>query len=545
MSLVIPEFAAALLERGRRTPDALAFTCEAERLTYGELLQAACGLAAGLAAEGVAPGDRVGLVLPGGLTFVRGFAGAALAGAVPFAIPPGLAASAAMARAERGRPRSILTTEGSVEELRGAAAAQGSRASAVVPIERLLSPVGGSPAPVELLPCDSEAPAVLQLTSGTTGEPRFAVLSHRALAAWRQAAGNELTGEGEVLVGWVPPWHVMGLLRYLMLPVVCGIETHLVPPAVRTLGAWLETAARVRATFTSASDFGLRSATRLAGGRRLDLGSLRCLVIGGEAIRASTIRDFEARFQLPRIVRPAYGLAEATLSVTCARLGEPLRLDPAGNVSCGPPLPGTSVRILRAGAGHGVECAPWEQGEIQVRSASLFSGYFDSPAGDTRLLEDGWLATGDTGSLSPEGELFVVGRRRNLLKHGGATYAPRELEEAAESVDGLSNAAAISLSRRTGGGMATAGNLETVLVVVVEATEPRSREPADLARAAALAIRRKVGLLPGEVLVVAPGILRRTENGKLRHSELRRALAADELTTAGRLAGNFDGWIDC
>lgn len=528
VSQVASDFAAALVTRGLAAPGALAFTFGAERMTRGELLDQAGRLAAGLRGRGVEPGDRVALVLPAGLDFVRGFAAAALAGAVPFAIHPEIAPTLAGRRAARGRPRLVLTT---ASRLDGLAAALAERPFALAAIEELPRSVSSSPTPPQV---DPESPAVLQLTSGTTGEPRFAVLSHRALAAWRdQAAGPLLPGPDDVLAGWVPPWHIMGLVRFVILPVVRGVETHLVPPTARALGDWLETAARVRATFSSAPDFALRTAVRLVGNRDLDLGSLRCLVTGGEPVRRSTLRAFEERFDLPGIVRPAYGLSEATLAVTCVRPGEPLSIDRSGNVACGRPLPGVELAIVDP---QGAECPAGEPGEIFLRSASLFSGYFDGAPGDTRETTGGWLATGDWGRLGPAGELFVLGRRRNLLKHGGATYAPRELEDAAESVHEVGAAAAISLAREAHAG--------SVLVVVVEALDPAAASAEDIAWKVAGAVRGEVGIAPGEVLVVAPGTLPRTEGGKLRHAELRRALAAAELAPERVLSGRVDGWSE-
>ncbi|MEO7973217.1 MAG: AMP-binding protein, partial [Thermoanaerobaculia bacterium] len=357
------------------------------------------------------------------------------------------------------------------------------------------------------------------------------VLSHRALAAWRrQADGPLLPGPADRMVGWVPPWHVMGLLRFLWLPVVCGGEVHLVPPAVRTLGDWLDTAARVRATLTSASDFALRASVRLVGERDLDLGSLRCVVTGGEPVRASTVRAFEQRFGLSGVVRPAYGLSEATLAVTCARPGEPLALDAAGNVSCGPPLPGVELRIVDENGQDRLRGVP---GEIWVRAVSLFSGYFDA-SGRSGLTADGWLATGDWGHLGPAGELFVLGRRRNLLKHGGSTFAPREFEEAAERVEGAGAAAAISLGQ--------SGAEGDVLVLVAEVSNLGRRSAGELAYEMAAAVRGELGILPGEVILVRPGTLPRTDSGKLRHSELARRLATSTLERDCVLAGRLEGW---
>lgn len=523
----ISDFAAALVARAEERPDALAFACGVERLTNRRLLEEASRIAAALARRGLEPRDRVALVLPAGLDFVRGFAALALSGAVPFAISPGLAPTILLARAARGRPKLALTTAGLRTDL---TARDAKRSFPWVAIEELAHSVESTFSPARVEP---EDPAILQLTSGTTGEPRFAVLSHRAISVWRrQAAGPLLPGPSDVLAGWIPPWHVMGLMRFVFLPLVCGAETHLVKPAVQTLGVWLETAERVGATFTAASDFALRTAVHIAGKKRLDLRALRYVATGGEPVRGSTIAAFERRFDLPGVVRPAYGLAEATLAVTSVRLGEPISTDAAGNVSCGRPLPGTFVRIVGE---RGALCPPGAPGEIHVRSESLFSSYFDDAPDASRRLESGWLATGDWGHLGPDGELFVVGRRRNLLKHGGATFAPRELEEAAERLHGVLGSAAISLAR---------GESEpSVLVVVVEVAHPCDREPGGLALEVAAAIRSEVGFLPGEVIVVRSGTLPRTESGKLRHAELARAFASGALPPERVLYGRLSGWI--
>jgi acyl-CoA synthetase (AMP-forming)/AMP-acid ligase II len=301
----------------------------------------------------------------------------------------------------------------------------------------------------------------------------------------------------------------------------------------RELGRWLEMAAAVRATYASGPDFALRTAVRMVGDAPLDLSSLRHVTSGGEAVRISTIEAFERRFDLPGIVRPAYGLAESTLAVTMARRGERLVVDGAGNVGCGPPLPGVELAIVGE---DGEPAPPGSAGEIRVRSAALFSGYFESPPGDTTLTPDGWLATGDWGRIGENGNLFVIGRRRVLLKHGGATYAPRELEEAADAVPGVRGSAAISLGRDGRAGSQS-------VVMVVELASPEETAPGSIAEAVARAVRRDVGVLPAEVLVVEGGVLPRTETGKLRHAELRRRVAAG-LDAAAVRHGERTGWVE-
>ena len=258
------------------------------------------------------------------------------------------------------------------------------------------------------------------------------------------AAAQEMLGIGprDVLVSWVPPWHDLGLLRFVLGPVFFGAPCHLVPPAIRTLPLWLRTASEVRATLLGAPDFAWRLATRLVDPAGLDLSSLRYSTNGGEPVRRSTILAFEERFGVPGVIRPGYGLAEATLGVTGLRPGEALRVDDRGHVSCGRPFPGVEVRIAEDGT-DGV-------GEILVRGAAVFAGYFDQPTESAEILRGGWLHTGDAGRLDADGHLYVLGRRRAMLKRGGAPLAPREVEEAAAGLPGLRLAAAVGLAGGAG-----------------------------------------------------------------------------------------------
>jgi len=535
-----PAFASALVERGRLQAEEVAFSWEGRAITYGELLAAAERIAAALVVCGVAPGDRVALLVPAGPPFLRAFSAVTLAGAVPFALPAELKSDVALRRAARGRPALVLTSGARYDEVSRAAAAAGVRAAAIERLAELGAAAAGSG--IEAPPVDPESPAFLQFTSGTTGEPRLAQLSHRALAAWRRHAEDWIEPRpGEVLAGWVPPWHIMGLLRYVYLPVVGGVVAHLIEPSARRLGDWLELAARVRATRSSAPDFALRTAVRLVGTKAIDLSSMRLLLTGGENVRRSTIRAFEERFHLPGVVRPGYGLAEATMTVTAVEPGEPLREDRSGNLSCGRPLSGVELRIVDEGGG---EVCDGDSGEIWIRSGSLFSGYFGAAAGETHLTADGWLATGDWGRTGSDGELYVLGRRRNLLKHGGATWAPRELEEAADRVAGVVASAAIALRREGAPERGPIVVAELGDAVAVPAERPRGERLEEIARAVAESVRRELGIFPGDVLLVAAGTLPRTDSGKLRHVELRRRLAAGEIGRANLLFGPHDGWTE-
>jgi fatty-acyl-CoA synthase len=469
---------AALAQRAACYPDSLAFAAGGERLSYGRLRAEAEALASGLASLGVRRGDRVVLLLPAGLDFIRAFFALQRLAAIPSALDPSMPAAR---RAARVRPALVLAA---------GPAADGLRVVRLDEVPRLGPREGTGP--------EEDDAAFLQPTSGTSGEPRAAVILHRnAIASLRVSRDWLGLGSGDVLVGWAPPWHDLGLVRFVLAPIYLGAPCHLVPPAIRTLPLWLRTASEVRATVLGAPDFAWRLAARLVDPEGLDLSSLRYATNGGEPVRQSTILSFERRFGVPGVIRPGYG--------------EPLRVDDRGNVSCGRPLAGTEVRT--DGASGGV-------GEILVRGPAVFAGYFAAEEATQETLRDGWLHTGDVGRLDADGHLYVLGRKRALLKRGGATLAPRELEEAAEGVPGMKVAAAVGLPPASG-----ASTEEIVLAVEADP----AAEASQLAWAVSAAVEETLGFAPDGVLVLAPRTIPRTPNGKVRHAVLRDAILAGDL----------------
>jgi acyl-CoA synthetase (AMP-forming)/AMP-acid ligase II len=499
---------AVLASRAADAPRALAFSDGTESLTYGSLRADAEALAGGLARLGVGRGDRVALVLPAGLDFIRAFFALQRLAAAPCAFDPGSPPESVARRAARVRPALVLFDGSAADGLTEALAGAGLRGVALQEVPRAIASL---PPPQR----SGEDVAFLQPTSGTSGEPRTAVILQRnALASLRASRDALAIGPQDVLVSWAPPWHDLGLVRFILGPVYFGSPCHLVPPAIRTLPLWLETAARVRATLIGAPDFAYRLATRLVEPHGLDLSALRSALDGGEPVRQSTILAFEERFGVPGVIRPGYGLAEATLGVTTLLPGEPLRVDPRGNVSCGRPLPGLEVRIAREEE---------DAGEILVRGPSVFAGYFESEEASAETLRDGWLHTGDIGRLDSEGHLYVLGRKRALLKRGGVPLAPRELEEAAQSVPGIRVAAAVGLP---------AASTEEI-VLAAEADPAAAADLPRLATALAGAIETTVGFAPDRVLLLAPRTIPRTANGKIRHRRLRDELLEGDLERRG------------
>jgi acyl-CoA synthetase (AMP-forming)/AMP-acid ligase II len=472
-----------LLNRAAADPDRLAYDDEIRRITFGELAERASLRAAQLAEMGVRQGDRVALVLPSGIPFAEAFWGLQLLGATPCAFNPTAPAKTLERRTARVRPR-LVVGEGDLDA----------------------APPPSGPAPEPSL--GPEDLAFLQPTSGTSGEPRAAMVRHRNVLAcmWANADDGHILRD-DVLVNWVPPWHDLGLVRFVIACVYFGSACHILQPAVRTIPAWLESVARVGGTVTAAPDFAYRLATRMVDPASVDLSTLRYLNNGGEPPRRSTIEPFEERFGVPGRVLPGYGLAEATLGVTVTKLEEAIVFDERGNVSNGRPFPGVEVRIDGNGS---------EPGEILVAGDVVFAGYFDAPEESQSALRDGWLHTGDIGYLDSDGRLFVLGRSRAMIKRSGGVIASRELEEAAQQVEDVRVAAAVSLPAGSG--------LNEPIVVAVE-TSRQSTRPADTVVAeVSRSIVDTVGFAPMQVLVVPSATIPRTANGKLRHTRLRELL---------------------
>jgi acyl-CoA synthetase (AMP-forming)/AMP-acid ligase II len=473
-----PDIATLLARRAREFPHSLAFTFGQESLTFRQLADEAERLGGILRHDGVEAGDRVALVLPAGLELVRLFYAVQRIGAAPCIFDPHVPAGTTERRVAGIRPRCTLTE---------------------IPDE------GRGTAPLPPIAADPNAVAFLQQTSGTSGEPLAAVILQRNVLASLDSIQDRIDpSERDVFAGWVPPWHDLGLLRFVIAPVAFGLPCHLIPPAVKTIPEWFAVMSRVRATITGAPDFAWQLASRLVDPAAVDLRALRWATNGGEPVRASTIKAFEARFGLHDVICPGYGLAEATLGVSTTRGADGLRVDGRGNVSCGKLLQGVEVRI--------------EEDEILVRGPAVFHGYFDAEEATGRALRGGWLHTGDTGALDGDGNLYVLGRLRAMLKRGGMTLAPRELEEAAQRVPGVRLAAAV--------GLPSAFTEEIVLVVE---SEPVA---VDVERAVATAVEQAIGFPPDRVLVQGPRTIARTSNGKIRHAVLRDQLTASRLRSS-------------
>ncbi len=521
--------------RARRQPDRPAFHFDGRTTTFARLWRSVARCAALVRHRGLGAGGRAVLVLPNGAAFFAAFYGVQRAGGVAVPIFPGSGAERVLALADLCGARMIVVSAAMPaakrRRLERLAAAAG------VAVVDVAGGSSASPPPAELPRVRPGDLSYLQYTSGSTGDPKGVRITHAmALTNVEQLiAGLRITPR-EVFVSWLPVYHDMGLVLMTMVPFYLAAKLVLLPASLTHVRRWLEAIERHRASFTAAPDFAYRLCLRrVRDPRALDLSSLRVALDAAEPVRRQTVAELESAFGLSGVVAPAYGLAEATVGVTTSPPGRPIKVDGRGFVSAGRPFPGVEVAILRGGERDGRLAAPGEIGEIVVRSPANTPGYFRNPAATAKLFwrggeRGGHLRTGDLGYLDAGGDLFIVGRAKNIIIHAGRNVAPGEIEEIADRVPGVRASAAVGIDR---------GRLEGEQVYVfAEIRRPRAAA-AEERQATAVeivaAIHSGLGFRPGRVYLVKPRAVPRTENGKIRHAALK------ERYLDGRLRRR--GWI--
>jgi nonribosomal peptide synthetase protein BlmVI len=496
-------------------------------LTWRDLTDEAGRIAAQLQARDLT-GRRVAIICPNPADFVLALSACLLAGVVAVPVP----AVATRRSADRIRsivasaePAAILATGKTLAEAWIAdlladpriVGADLDALSAVPP--RALD---------EVTPDEGEA-ALIQFTSGSTQTPRGIVLTHRNIVAncraIADAYGLDAQSRG---LSWLPLHHDMGLVGHVLTPMWVGGISAIMNPLhfLQSPLRWLERVGEQRATITSAPNFAFDLCTTALGQEKdptLDLSSLQSAICGGEPVWPTTVERFITAFAPygfnPAAFAPSYGLAEATLLVASGKRADGPRIysgmvldvaeaDPQGLemrlTSMGKPVAGMAIRIV---GDDGRECAEGTIGEVEISGDSV-----GAIVGETAPAS----RTGDLGFLK-EGELYVAGRRKELIILRGQNVYPSDIEAAALSADPAVRPGGVAAI-----GVEVEGTEALVVIIEVDSKRLSGADIVALCRRVNDAVAAASGFTPKRTIAVAPGALPRTTSGKIQ-----RGIAAD------------------
>lgn len=399
----------------------------------------------------------------------------------------------------------------------------------------------------EVVVTDEGETALLQLTSGSTADPKAVRITYGNLYSNVKAMVDraEFDFDTDVMVSWLPTFHDMGMVGFLTVPMTFGVELVKITPVEFLSGPliWPELITKYRGTTTAAPNFAYaivgRRMARVDDDDAYDLSTLRIALNGAEPVDETAVQTFVdagARFKMPaECVFPAYGMAEATLAVSFAPLFTGLTLDvveadalEAGNRAVpvpegderrgtdsvrsfavlGRPLDGLEAEIVDD---KGERLGEREVGEIRLRGEAVTPGYLTMNGPLDTQDADGWLDTGDLGYLI-DGQIVICGRRKDVIIMGGRNLYPTDIERAATSVEGVraGNAVAVRID---------AGSRRERFAVVLESKLAGDAEAEkNLVKQVSARVRDAVDMRPYAVVVLPAGSLPKTPSGKVKRA---------------------------
>ncbi|MFD9667420.1 long-chain fatty acid--CoA ligase [Rhodococcus sp. NPDC059968] len=409
-----------LVASARNYPDSVALRCDDLEFTFTEFDAAAARVATFLDREGIGPGERVGLMLPNTPAFALAFYGILRSGAVAVPMNPLLKSREIEFYLSNTGATALFATPAFAAEATAGAAGAGAKCLLVddADLVRLTADLPEQASPVDRDDADT---AVVLHTSGTTGKPKGAELTHGGLNRNQQVAARTLIelGPDDVVMGCLPLFHVFGLTCGLNTSVSAGATLTLIPrfdphKAIEVIERDAVTVFEGVPTMYSAL---LGEATRFPSSATE---TLRVCVSGGASLPVQVLTDFEKMFGAT--ILEGYGLSETS---PVASFNHPHRECKPGSI--GTPVEGVEMRIVDL---VGQEVPQGELGEIQIRGHNVMKGYWNLPdATASALSADGWFSTGDVGKVDEDGYFYIVDRKKDLIIRGGFNVYPREIEE--------------------------------------------------------------------------------------------------------------------
>lgn len=529
-------------------------------ITAAEFHANAAAYARALSAVGVKPEDLVILVLKHSQTLLHAFWGAIYLGAVASIFPfltekldPEIYKQRVKALVAHSGAKAVITFPEFKAELSALLAEVDCRvlSSDEVP---LAGPAAAGEAEFWHNP-DGEKIAFLQHSSGTTGLQKGVALSHRAVLNQVQAYSSAIDLRSEdVIVSWLPLYHDMGLIAGFVMPVVAGIRLVMMSPFlwVRSPKVLLQAAGRHRATLCWLPNFAYNHSVRAVRDRDLegvDLSSLRAVINCSEPVRLDSHEMFAQRFAKfgfrPDALSACYAMAENTFAVTQTPPGEPPAVDwvstralqeekiaipvepgsagATAMVSCGFPIPGTEIAVMDV---HHKALPERHSGEIVLRSNCMLSGYYRRPDLTEKAIVRGWYATGDIGYIA-EGQLFVSGRKKDMIIVGGKNVFPQDLEAIANTIPGLYPGRSVAF------GLADERMGSEVIVMVCELEDEHAgeEERARLERTLRERVVAQTEVALADVLLVGRRWLIKTSSGKIARGDNREKYLVTKRTS--------------
>jgi len=534
-----------------RTPDRVAVYLQFSGrddlpITYDQLVRGAGAYARTLEREAVQPGEVVVLILQHGEDLVCSFWGAILHGAIPSIMPflteklsPERYRADLSALISVTRPAAIVTYPEFKMDVRSALQDGDSVRSVIV--TNCVEP-GSTEIDFDSLAgfhCQPEDIVLLQHSSGTTGLQKGVALSHQAVFNQLDAYGKSLSiTENDVLVSWLPLYHDMGLIAGFLMPILSGIPLVLMSPFDWVRGPYklLQSISKYHGTLVWLPNFAFNFCAQKIRDRHIegvDLSSLRAVINCSEPVRWESHMAFYERFKDYGLkldaLQTSYAMAENVFGVTQSRLGSAPAIDEIDReafmlqrvaktpldgrpsmkmMSSGQPLENVEVKVMDE---SGQALPDRTIGEIALRSDCMLTGYFNRPDLTEKAFRDGWYLTGDYGYLSG-GEVFVSGRKKDMIIVGGKNVYPQDLEALTYEVSG------VHAGRSVAFGMfdEAQGTEEVVIIAEVDSEDAEAQQK--IADAIRLHVTKNSAIALRYVKVVGPKWILKTSSGKTARS---------------------------
>jgi acyl-CoA synthetase (AMP-forming)/AMP-acid ligase II len=514
-------------------------------ITYEQLLRGANSVARTLASHDVEPGDVVILILPHGEDLIYSFWGAMLHGAIP-AIMPFLTEKLSPERYRADltaligvtKPAAIISYPEFKADLRSALRG-GESVRAVILTDQMEEQADLDLDSLAGFARSEHDIVLLQHSSGTTGLQKGVALSHQAVFHQLDAYGNTLAlNENDVIVSWLPLYHDMGLIAGFLMPILSGIPLVLSSPFdwVRAPYRMMQSVSRYRGTLTWLPNFAYHFCAQKIRDRHLegvDLSSWRAVINCSEPVRWESHKAFYDSFQKYGLkwdaLQTSYAMAENVFAVTQSRLGsEPAVIEVDREsfmvervardaydgrtsmkiMSSGRPLENVEIRVLDE---HGNDVPERVIGEVALKSNCMLTGYFNRPDATEKAFRNGWYLTGDYGFVL-EGELFVSGRKKDMIIVGGRNIYPQDLEALTYEVPG------VHAGRSVAFGMFDDAQGTEEVVIIAEVDSNDASEQQQIADALRIHITKNSAIALRHVKVVGPKWIVKTSSGKTARS---------------------------